>query len=786
MIYRSELYMHDLDRTALDALNRFPKFVQFKKAYMANVDEKVEKICKLSSAIRLNENQMPEIYNLLPPICARLGISIPDLYYIKSKEMNAWTSGSTNPYICVTSELVEKVPTELVSSVIAHECGHIACNHVLYHSMAIQLLNGIDSSPLMKIDAVRKYVTPTLVNALLYWYRCSELSADRAAVLCDGGANQTIDMLLRVHGYDNVNREEFLKQALDLKHFVEESDSNKFLEQMIVKEDSHPRLATRVYECFEWTKTKQYAGILDGTYVREEKISEEEVVSAEVKLETKDASSNIDLDVLNARLQEVNKELIRYTNKADNVDYAVSVFSGIIAGFIDSVFVGETVVSGRDIAFSHKQVNRFIQEYAKARGFDNNRLKDAISDLEKEFKVAQDNIWKGKGIGVSAKNHHLADLAHHPTPIGLASSILVQFLRFGSFVNKNGELHFELVDTNVEDVLEVLVPAVISGILNWLAYIAETNSEQEESESRKKIVHFAASIPMLIEVAKCIDNWFGHLVSDMGGSKNTAGAGMGIPGIFISMLYEVASLPGLKDTGLTAIVNDLYENQKIDMRHELAYLKAAGKQVIPVAFNEIYIRILYFVGRLGDLQRRQSLGEKVDWHEVIPFNNRTVDRMLMIASMTFNVADTADAAVRAAIESGANWVLFSGRFVARYNYVGAGRSVLAIVKEVRNDQKEAQLIHEKMILSEAKASIFCKDLHEFEKRLEETVSNYLAEDIEEFMNGLDSIKEGLESNDSNLVISGNVKILKVLGREPQFSNQEEFDDLMESDIPLQF
>lgn len=54
------------------------------------------------------------------------------------------------------------------------------------------------------------------------------------------------------------------------------------------------------------------------------------------------------------------------------------------------------------------------------------------------------------------------------------------------------------------------------------------------------------------------------------------------------------------------------------------------------------------------------------------------------------------------------------------------------------------------------------------------------------MNGIDSIKEGLESNDSNLVISGNVKIIKVLGREPQFTNQEEFDDLMDSDIPLQF
>lgn len=784
MIYRSELYMHDLDRTAFDALNRFPKFVQFKRAYMANVDEKVEKINNLSFAIRLNENQMPDIYNLLPPICAKLGISIPDLYYMNSKEVNAWTFGSTNPYICITSELVEKVPLELISSVLAHECGHIACNHTLYHSMAIQLLNGIENSSLMKIDAIRKYVTPNLVNALLFWYRCSELSADRAAVLCDDGAEKSIDMLLRIHGYENVNREEFLKQALDLKRFVEESDSNKILEQMIVKGDSHPRLATRVYECFEWTKTKQYADILNGTYVRKNKMDEEEVVSAEVNLESK--NNDVDLDVLNARLAEVNKELVRYTNKADNVHYAMAVFSGIMAGFFDSLLVGETIVTRRDIAFSHKQVNRFIQEYAKARGFDHDRLKDAIADLEKEFKVAQDNIWKGEGIGVSAKNHHLADLAHHPTPIGLASSILVQFLRFGSFVNKNGEWHFKFVKTDEDDILKVLIPALISGILNWLVFIAENNSEKEVSESMKKMIHFAASTPILIEVAKCVDNWFGHLVSDMGGSKNTAGAGMGIPGIFISMLYEVASLPGLKDTGLTAIINDLYENQKIDMRHELAYLNAAGKQMIPVIFNEIYVRILYFAMHLGDLQRRQSLGENVDWHEVIPFNNRTVDRMLMIASMTFNVADTADATIHAAIESGANWVLFSGKFVTRYNYVGAGRSVLAIIKEVKNDQKEAQLIHEKMILSETKAALFLKDLHEFERRLEETVSNYLAEDIEEFMNSLDSIKEGLESNDSNLVIDGNVKILKVLGREPQFTNQEEFDDLMESNIPLQF
>jgi hypothetical protein len=52
------------------------------------------------------------------------------------------------------------------------------------------------------------------------------------------------------------------------------------------------------------------------------------------------------------------------------------------------------------------------------------------------------------------------------------------------------------------------------------------------------------------------------------------------------------------------------------------------------------------------------------------------------------------------------------------------------------------------------------------------------------MAGFDYMKMGLSENDPNLVIKGNVVIQRVLGREPQFTNQEEFDELMDSDIPL--
>jgi Zn-dependent protease with chaperone function len=125
MAYSAELYKHDLDRQAADALNQFPKFVKLLESYSANYDEKAAKIDLLSTAIRLGENQMPEVYGLLPPICEQLGIDTPEFYYVRDRQANAATFGSVHPCIYVTSGLVNKLPLNLLPSVLAHECGHM-------------------------------------------------------------------------------------------------------------------------------------------------------------------------------------------------------------------------------------------------------------------------------------------------------------------------------------------------------------------------------------------------------------------------------------------------------------------------------------------------------------------------------------------------------------------------------------------------------------------------------------------------------------------------------------
>lgn len=770
MVYSAELYAHDLDRQAADALNQFPKFVKLLESYSANYDEKAAKIDLLSTAIRLSENQMPEIYGLLPPICEQLGIDTPEFYYVRDKRANAATFGSVHPCVYVTSGLVNKLPFHLLPSVLAHECGHIACKHSLYHSIAAQLVGGIDRSPLVRIPAIGKYLTPTLVRALLFWDRCSELSADRAAALCDGTADKTIDVLLRLNGYGkNVDRKEFLKQALDLKSFVNDSQSNKLMELMLVQDETHPRLATRAYECYEWSQSTQYAGIINGTFTLRDKTKEtaqetaEEVVFADANVEAPS------IDRLNTELARVNQELERYTNHADKADYALAVASGVLSGLVDSLFVGEFSLNYAN-QWGNQQAENLVLNVAKYQGYSGTEPAQAIKYLENKFPIAADKATAAFGGGLQ---HHLRDFSHHPTPVGLVCSILTQFTGNGYGTDVSGK--FKAVQL-AED---------------GLAFVGK-------------------SIPEKITFG--VVNWFFHMVSDVAGSSGSVmkgSFGTGLPGPLVSLLKEFSAAPLFKKQNakgykeFSVYISKLFNGTllgerdangdliplKFDLRTEMGVAAQIGQQTIPVIINECFVRVFYSLRHLlGELSREdiQSWGEldKINWNGIIPFRNRTVDRMLTIASMTFTVADTADAAVHAAIESGGNWVLFSGRFVARFNYVGAGRAAMSIVRGVSNEKKEAQLIHEKMILSEAKAALFLKQLQAFKEQLDWKVSNYLAEDIEGFMAGFADMQQGLASGDSNLVIRGNVTIQKVLGREPQFTNQKKFDELMESDIPL--
>lgn len=259
----SKFYMHDSDRIALQALQSIPGFTQLFKAFMKVWSEKQFRIQNMSTNLRISEKQLSKYYHMLPPICEKLGIDIPDLYLELDVNPNAYTAGDTKPFIVMTSGLLETLPEHLIPSVLAHECGHIACHHCLYTTMGRIILS--EAAGMFGLDGIA--LLPIQV-AFSYWMRCSELSADRAAALCDGNSDKVVETCLRFAGFDkdilaDINVEEFLNQAAEYQLIVDESMWDKTLEFMMLINADHPLNAVRARECHDWASTERFASMRD-------------------------------------------------------------------------------------------------------------------------------------------------------------------------------------------------------------------------------------------------------------------------------------------------------------------------------------------------------------------------------------------------------------------------------------------------------------------------------------------------------------------------------------------
>ncbi len=268
MPFDSERYTHDADRAALRTLRNIPGFSALVKGFMNIWSEPQQKILNMSSRIRLGEKQMKHYYDMLPPICEKLGIEVPELYLEMDVLPNAYTSGDTHPFIVMTSGLLETLPDELIPTVLAHECGHIACHHVLYHTMGTFVLNGAVNTIARNVPFGGLLTIPLQI-AFYYWMRCSEFSADRAAVLCDGTAEKQQEVCMRLAGWDKdiiaeASMEEFLKQAESYVDMINGSSWNRTLEFMILANRTHPLMALRATECGKWARTDEFSRILRG------------------------------------------------------------------------------------------------------------------------------------------------------------------------------------------------------------------------------------------------------------------------------------------------------------------------------------------------------------------------------------------------------------------------------------------------------------------------------------------------------------------------------------------
>ena len=426
-----------------------------------------------------------------------------------------------------------------------------------------------------------------------------------------------------------------------------------------------------------------------------------------VELLTTQSEESKRLEEIEARIEELDVCIDNLTNHADKLDYIIAMSSGILAGLLDALFVGaldwDSIVNPQS---GDEFVDDLVKNLAEKDGY---KGKNPVRYFEDKFHVKQDAIWKGKKIGVSPQSHHLDDLAHHPTIAGLASAILVEFFQIGFFSNKDGEFHALHIPKSPKDILNTWLPVVISGVMMWIANVAEQGVEQEYDKEIpapiKHLIHDVAKTPAVIQILKVSSNWAGHFISDINGSQSTMGGGMGIPGLYVSFMKEVSMLPGINKTNLPEYVNDLFVNQRIDLRDEMTAImpvlntvKALSKQSLPIIVNEVIVRSFYFVRHLvTEIKEKNDFG-LIDWNSVLPFGNRTIARMMTVSLGTFHAVDVLDAAIEGAIHCKGQWAEFGRQALLRLNFVGIGRFTIALGNEAVMGWKKYRRTKERMIL----------------------------------------------------------------------------------------
>ncbi len=267
----SAAFEHPADRAALEALRRTPGLDRLLKWLSDNGAERFVRIMYTGDSIRVSPRQCSRVYNDLREACAILDVAEPECYIMQHPVPNAWAIGMQRHTIVLTTSLIDLMDDTERLEVIGHELGHIKSQHMLYRTMAILLADmlGVATSNFSIPGAI---LSQSLLYAFYYWFRKSELTADRAGLLTVQDPEVAISTLLKLSGgsrrlADDLSVEEFTRQA-DLYDDMDDSMLSSTYKFLLLQRQTHPFPTLRAREIKEWATTDQYARILRGDYPR--------------------------------------------------------------------------------------------------------------------------------------------------------------------------------------------------------------------------------------------------------------------------------------------------------------------------------------------------------------------------------------------------------------------------------------------------------------------------------------------------------------------------------------
>ena len=386
-------------------------------------------------------------------------------------------------------------------------------------------------------------------------------------------------------------------------------------------------------------------------------------------------------------LDETTAISILYDDSCDRYDYLAAACCGAVAGLVDILFVGAPTDS-KLIGWTDKQTDEFIMRFARLSGWKpkegyENSVASAIRRLEKVFKVNYDQATGEAANNVfdmSTKNHHMKSLSHSPSIVGLVFSVLDQFRSTSSFLD-----HGRLITMNT-DTFELEGGNFIAKLFCGMG------------------------------------NWFGHIMSDIGGSSgaNSRGSGVVIPFYELLGMCNFGKFGDYKQGAMT--LADL-ATKAFEEGYDLRF---GAAQSVPVILSEVLVRFVWSI--------RRVFAKKYPLNECVPKEtHKDLRAMLLCSSGTLCFMDGADAVIR----SGGNWL----NFFLRLNLPAWYRLIQLSLKElcirlrtaIQNMQKTNIYIQTNAALGEYLKELAKYDVEKFREEVElsNTISELIDKDMSE-------------------------------------------------------
>lgn len=264
-----DAFVHPEDQAALQALRDVPGLDLLVKAITGSTVERSVHMTLSHTAIKVGPAQYRSLHGMVERAATALDVPVPDAYLVNGYTVNAMAFGFNTYTVQLYQGLVDLLDEDELQAVIGHELGHIACEHMLYKSLA-WIVTELGAQVMGRlVGAAAGLVSGGLELALYRWSRAAEYSCDRAALLVTRNPRAVASALAKLGGPSRRYASEFdLDAALEqARSFDQQADSvDRLMHTLAQLSQTHPEPILRAAAILDWSESEQYAAIIQGRY----------------------------------------------------------------------------------------------------------------------------------------------------------------------------------------------------------------------------------------------------------------------------------------------------------------------------------------------------------------------------------------------------------------------------------------------------------------------------------------------------------------------------------------